>query len=204
MTDTDPAINPDFWFSSGSAHLWNIGQKTPATEWERRIDELMARQIASPDEAERKRLFDEVQKIFAEHLPIVYFVAPRIYVAASARVTNLTPAVSAPAAAVVAGHGGGRRSERMLAYLARRLAFAVVPGVRRVVGVAGAGAARARRLRRPNRSASARQPRSRSSEARARYGLDRSIGAQYRDWLAARRALRFRPLAALRPAGRAI
>ena len=24
-TDTDPAINPDFWFSSGSAHLWNIG-----------------------------------------------------------------------------------------------------------------------------------------------------------------------------------
>ena len=35
----------------------------------------------SLDEAERKRLFDEVQKIFAEHLPIVYFVAPRIYVA---------------------------------------------------------------------------------------------------------------------------
>ena len=24
-TDTDPAMNPDFWFSSGSAHLWNIG-----------------------------------------------------------------------------------------------------------------------------------------------------------------------------------
>ena len=48
-TDTDPAINLDFWFSSGSAHFWNIGQKTPATDWERRIDELMARQIASPD-----------------------------------------------------------------------------------------------------------------------------------------------------------
>ena len=38
----------------------------------------MARQIASPDEAERKRLFDEVQKIFAEHLPVVYFAAPRV------------------------------------------------------------------------------------------------------------------------------
>ena len=24
-TDTDPALNPDFWFSSGSAHVWNIG-----------------------------------------------------------------------------------------------------------------------------------------------------------------------------------
>lgn len=95
-TDTDPAINPDFWFSSGSAHFWNMMQKTPATEWEKRIDELMARQIASSDEAERKRIFDEVQKIFAEHLPVIYFVAPRIYVAASARVTNLTPAVARP------------------------------------------------------------------------------------------------------------
>ena len=52
----------------------------------------MRRQIASPDDGERKRLFDEVQKIFAEHLPIVYFAAPRIYVAASSRVINLTPA----------------------------------------------------------------------------------------------------------------
>src|SRR5262249_4479085 len=79
-TDTDPATTPDFWFSAGSAHVWNIGQKTPATEWERRIDDLMRRQTASPDEAERKQLFDEVQQIFAEHLPMIYFVAPRIFV----------------------------------------------------------------------------------------------------------------------------
>jgi peptide/nickel transport system substrate-binding protein len=95
-SDTDPAINPDFWFSFGDAHFWNMMQKTPATEWEKRIDELMTRQIASPDEAERKRLFDQVQTIFAEHLPVIYFVAPRIYVASSARVTNLTPALSRP------------------------------------------------------------------------------------------------------------
>ena len=96
MSDTDPALNPDFWFSRGSAHFWNMAQKAPATDWERRIDELMTRQIASLDEAERKRLFDEVQKIFAEYLPAIYFVAPRVYVAASSRVTNLTPAVSRP------------------------------------------------------------------------------------------------------------
>jgi peptide/nickel transport system substrate-binding protein len=95
-TDLDPGTNPDFWFSSGSAHPWNLEQKTPATEWERRIDELMARQIASQDERERKRLYDEVQQIFSEHLPIVYFVAPRIYVAHSARVRNVTPAESRP------------------------------------------------------------------------------------------------------------
>ena len=82
-TDLDPGTNPDFWFSSGSAHLLNLEEKTPATDWERRIDELMTRQIASPDPSERKRLYDEVQKIFAEHLPVVYFVAPRIYAASS-------------------------------------------------------------------------------------------------------------------------
>ena len=95
-TDTDPAVNPDFWLSSGTAHVWNLMQKTPATPWERRIDELMAQQIASADEAERKRVFDEVQRIFAEHAPIVYFAAPKVFAAASARVMNLTPAVLRP------------------------------------------------------------------------------------------------------------
>ena len=95
-SDPDPAINPDFWMSRGSAHVWNLEQPQPATEWERRIDELMDRQMHAADETERKRLFDEVQATFAEHLPIVHFVAPRLYVAASARVTNITPAVSRP------------------------------------------------------------------------------------------------------------
>ena len=95
-TDTDPAINPDFWFSSGSAHFWDMGQKTPATDWERRIDAIMARQVASPDPGERRRLFDEVQQIFAEHLPVVYFVAPRVLVATSSRVVNVTPALTVP------------------------------------------------------------------------------------------------------------
>ena len=90
-TDTDPAINPDFWLSNGSAHIWNPEQRTPATDWERQIDDLMRRQTASGNEAERKRLFAEVQQIFADHLPMLQFVAPRIYVAASTRLTNLTP-----------------------------------------------------------------------------------------------------------------
>jgi len=40
--------------------------------------------------------FDEVQQIFAEHLPIVHFVAPKVFVAASSRVMNLTPVISRP------------------------------------------------------------------------------------------------------------
>jgi hypothetical protein len=57
-TDTDPAVNLDFWASYGGAHIWNFSQKTPATDWERRIDELIVRQMAAPDPAERKRLYE--------------------------------------------------------------------------------------------------------------------------------------------------
>jgi peptide/nickel transport system substrate-binding protein len=95
-TDTDPAINPDFWFSSGSAHFWNIGQKTPATPWEKEIDGLMKEQIASTDEGRRKQLFDRVQRVFAEHEPLVYFAAPRVFVAMSSRVSNATPSLLRP------------------------------------------------------------------------------------------------------------
>ena len=96
MTNPDPALSLDFWLSSGTSRVWNLAQKTPATDWEREIDELMARQVTTLDEAERKRLFDHVQRIFAEHLPIVHFVAPKIFVAASSRTTNLTPAATRP------------------------------------------------------------------------------------------------------------
>jgi len=95
-TDTDPAVNLDFWLSSGGSHVWNLAQKSPATAWEKRIDELMKTQIASSDAAERKRVFDEVQNTFAEHLPLVLFAAPRVYVAVSTRVTNLLPALQRP------------------------------------------------------------------------------------------------------------
>jgi hypothetical protein len=30
-SDTDPATNPDFWMSRGSAHVWNLLQPQPAT-----------------------------------------------------------------------------------------------------------------------------------------------------------------------------
>jgi ABC-type transport system substrate-binding protein len=95
-SDTDPALNLDFWLSSGYAHIWNFGQSSPATSWEREIDQVMARQAASFDDRERHMLFSQAQKIFAEHEPMLYFAAPRIYVAASSRVANLSPMVRRP------------------------------------------------------------------------------------------------------------
>jgi peptide/nickel transport system substrate-binding protein len=95
-TSTDPALNRDFWLSSGDAHIWNPGQKTPGTDWERQIDELMARNAGALDEAERRTAFLEIQRIFAAHQPMLYFAAPRVFVAASSRMTNLRPAISRP------------------------------------------------------------------------------------------------------------
>jgi peptide/nickel transport system substrate-binding protein len=95
-TDLDPAANLDLWLSAGSAHLWNIGQRAPATDWERRIDTLMLEQAATVDPDRRRDLFNVVQRIFAENLPALYFAAPRMYGAHSARVVGVTPSVLRP------------------------------------------------------------------------------------------------------------
>jgi peptide/nickel transport system substrate-binding protein len=95
-TDLDPALNKDLWLSSGSAHFWNLSQREPATEWERRIDALMREQASALDQARRKEIFNEVQRVFAEHLPVLYFAAPRLFYAESARVAGTTPSVIRP------------------------------------------------------------------------------------------------------------
>jgi peptide/nickel transport system substrate-binding protein len=94
-TDTDPAGNLDFWLSSGASHLWAPAQTDPPA-WEARIDELMRRHVASVDLAERQRLFAEVQRIFVEHNPALFFTAPHVYVASSLRVAEVTPAIQRP------------------------------------------------------------------------------------------------------------
>jgi len=77
-------------------HLWHMAQPTPATPWEAEIDRLMARQAATTDEAERVRLFAEAQRLLAEEVPVLYFVAPRLSMGVSQRVRQLSPSVLRP------------------------------------------------------------------------------------------------------------
>ena len=98
FTDLDPAVNMDFWLSSGDAHFWNLAQRSPATEWERRIDTIMLEQAASVDQDRRRMLFRDVQRVVAENLPVLYFVAPRLYYAHSTRVNGVRPSVLRPPA----------------------------------------------------------------------------------------------------------
>ena len=95
-SNLDPAMSPDFWLSSGSGHIWNIGQASPATEWEKQIDDLMQTMMSSTDQAERKQVFDRVQTLFAENLPVIYFVAPRMYMGVSSRVGSMSPTILRP------------------------------------------------------------------------------------------------------------
>lgn len=92
----DPAGNMDFWLSSGSTHLWNMGQKTPATDWETRIDTVMREQEATLDPERRRELFNDAQRILAENVPALYLVAPRLYFAHSKRTLGVVPSVMRP------------------------------------------------------------------------------------------------------------
>ncbi len=93
---TDPANNLDFWLSSGQNHVWNAGQRTPATPWERQIDELMEQQVSAPGLAERQQIFGEVQRILGEQVPAIWIVAPKVAIAMNRRVGGATPALLDP------------------------------------------------------------------------------------------------------------
>jgi peptide/nickel transport system substrate-binding protein len=92
----DPAMNLDFWLSSGGNHVWNPARKTPSTAWEKEIDEVMQKQAASSSLLERQTLFTQVQRLFAGNMPAVYFVAPNVTVAMSRRVGGAEPVILDP------------------------------------------------------------------------------------------------------------
>jgi peptide/nickel transport system substrate-binding protein len=95
-SDTDPAMNLDFWLSTGGAHVWDMEQASPATPWEKDLDALMLKVAAERTPAARRQLFLQAQKILADNLPVLYFAVPRVYVATSTRVTGAVPAPVRP------------------------------------------------------------------------------------------------------------
>ena len=91
--DADPNADMNVWLSSGATHLWNPQQKSPATAWEAEIDGLMRRQIVTRKYAERKPLFDRVQELVMENLPLIPLVSPNILTGAKKGLENFRPAV---------------------------------------------------------------------------------------------------------------
>jgi peptide/nickel transport system substrate-binding protein len=92
----DPGAHLDVWMSRGAFHIWHPEQAKPATDWESQIDALMLKQSTTLDRAERRRLFEEVQRVLAANMPVIAFAAPKVVVATSARVGGAMPSVLAP------------------------------------------------------------------------------------------------------------
>jgi peptide/nickel transport system substrate-binding protein len=90
-TMTDPAGNMNVLKSSAYTHEWFPRQKTPSTDWEARLDQLMDAQIQTLDMAERKKDYDEVQEILAEQVPMIFTVTPMYYAAIRSDVGNVRP-----------------------------------------------------------------------------------------------------------------
>jgi peptide/nickel transport system substrate-binding protein len=89
----DPHFGQNVWLSSGQLHLWNPMQRTPATAWEKRIDEIFTLAVSEMDEARRKVYYDEYQKIIAEEVPLVYTALGARLTAVRRKFGNLKPAV---------------------------------------------------------------------------------------------------------------
>jgi peptide/nickel transport system substrate-binding protein len=89
-------VDMNIWLSTGGSHLWNPRQAKPATPWEAEIDGLMRKQLVTRKYETRKELFDRVQELAMQHMPLIPLVSPHVLVGAKQRLGNFRPAVLEP------------------------------------------------------------------------------------------------------------
>jgi len=94
--DVDPTPEMNLWRYGGEMHLWDMGEKSPATPWEAELDKLMESQMTTTDYAARKKLYDRVQEIVSQNMPLIFLVSPNILVGAQSTVGNFRPGILDP------------------------------------------------------------------------------------------------------------
>jgi len=87
----EPHFGQNVWNSSGQLHLWYPQQESPATDWEKRIDELFFQGVQELDEDKRRVYYDEFQVIVSEKLPVIYTVLSSRISAMRNKFENLQP-----------------------------------------------------------------------------------------------------------------
>ena len=75
----DPSGGKAIYRSDGFLHVWNPRQKAPATDWEKRVDEIMDMQELEMNPQKRQQLIFDMQEIFAKELPLLYLTTPMSY-----------------------------------------------------------------------------------------------------------------------------
>jgi len=96
MDDTDPAMNLDFWLSSGTAHVWYGARSGSPADWEHQLDQLIMKNVSTFDRIERLQAFVDVQKLYHQHMPAIFFGAPHVRIMTSMRTLNATPSPLRP------------------------------------------------------------------------------------------------------------
>ena len=94
--DADPNVAMNVWLSNGPTHVWNLHETHPATVWEAEIDRLMNQQMITIDYRRRKQLYDRVQQLIADNLPVIFLATPNVLVGARNDVGNFNPGVLEP------------------------------------------------------------------------------------------------------------
>jgi peptide/nickel transport system substrate-binding protein len=96
VSEPDPSSYTNFLSSSSPTCRWRPKQLRPATEWETKIDKLLATQASETDPNRRRAAFLELQRILAEKLPVIPIVARHVTVATNQRVGNHRPSTILP------------------------------------------------------------------------------------------------------------
>lgn len=94
----DPQLRKDIWQPGGALHYWRRSLQ-PAQEggtpnfalmqdWEKRIYDIFAQAEANGNQAQRKRLYNEWQLLFARNLPVILIAKPDSVAAFQGRIGN--------------------------------------------------------------------------------------------------------------------
>jgi peptide/nickel transport system substrate-binding protein len=96
LTDFDPSSYSTLLESRSPQHQWRPAEEHPATDWEARLDELVAQVARERDPERRRAAFREAQVLMAEQEPIVPLFSRHVTCAANARVGNYRPSLVVP------------------------------------------------------------------------------------------------------------
>jgi peptide/nickel transport system substrate-binding protein len=94
---TEPHSGYNIWSVNGTLHSFNQGPQAgeppikgwEVYDWERKIDDLYVKASQELDEAKRKEIYGETQRIIAEQVPFIYMVNPLTFEAVRDRVSGI-------------------------------------------------------------------------------------------------------------------
>jgi len=92
----DPNPEMNVWLSSGATHIWNLHERQPASPWQAEINRLMNQQMVIMDHERRKQLYDRVQQLNAENLPLIFLATRDVLVGTRNEIGNFRPGVLEP------------------------------------------------------------------------------------------------------------